>query len=87
MLTNLKGCQDVWRSVKNLDIDKNGFISIQELGDLFKDYFPKEMVGKSLSNYFRKHISNYDKTLINYKPIKAEITSELTKRVQEMKHQ
>jgi cysteine sulfinate desulfinase/cysteine desulfurase-like protein len=40
MLTNLKGCQDIWRNVKNLDIDKNGFISTKELEDLIRDYYP-----------------------------------------------
>jgi hypothetical protein len=61
----------VWRSVKEFDIDKNGFLFSSELESCFKEHFPAEMESKSLVFMFRKYSSEQDKNLINYRKLKS----------------
>lgn len=60
----------VWKSVKESDIDKNGFLMCSELEDCFKEQWPAEFEGKSLVYYFRKYSTEHDKNMINYRQIK-----------------
>jgi Ca2+-binding EF-hand superfamily protein len=61
----------VWRSVKEFDIDKNGFMQCSELEDCFREHFPAELEGKSLVYLFRKFSASHDKHMINYRKLKA----------------
>lgn len=61
----------VWKSVKELDIDKNGFLQANELESCFKEHFPSELEGKSLVYLFRKFSADHDKNMINYRKLKA----------------
>ena len=70
---NANNWNQVWRAVKGLDIDKNGFLQINELEDCFRDYFPLELEGKSAIHFFRKFGTDHDKDLVNYRKIKASI--------------
>jgi hypothetical protein len=63
----------VWKSVKENDIDKNGFMLCSELEDCFREQWPVEFEGKSLVYYFRKFSTDHDKNLINYRAIKNQI--------------
>jgi len=63
----------IWRAVKSLDIDRNGFLQINELENCFRDYFPLELEGKSAIHYFRKFGTDHDKDLVNYRKIKLGI--------------
>ena len=63
----------VWKSVKENDIDKNGFMLCSELEDCFKEHYPAELEGKSLVFYFRKFSTDHDKNLINYRGIMKQI--------------
>ena len=65
----------VWKSVKENDIDKNGFMLCSELEDCFKEHYPAELEGKSLVFYFRKFSTDHDKNLINYRGIMKQIYS------------
>lgn len=65
----------VWKSVKENDIDKNGFMLCSELEDCFKEHYPAELYGKSLVFYFRKFSTDHDKNLINYRGIMKQIHS------------
>ena len=74
LITKNANCwNQVWRSVKSLDIDKNGFLQITELEDCFRDYFPLEFEGKSAIHFFRKFGTDHDKDLVNYRKIKESI--------------
>lgn len=66
----------VWRSVKENDIDKNGFMLCSELEDCFKEQWPVEFEGKSLVHFFRQFSTDHDKNLINYRGIRNIIYKE-----------
>ena len=61
----------VWRSIKEIDDDKNGFLSVDELELCFREHFSYELDGKSLVYYFRRFSTDHDKELINYRLIKS----------------
>jgi hypothetical protein len=50
---NANGWNLVWRAIKSVDLDKNGFLSIDELESCFRDIFPVDFDGKSAVHYFR----------------------------------
>lgn len=58
----------IWKSIKKIDKDSNGYVTIDELNEIFREWFPLELEGKSLHRYFRvKYGSIANKNLINYK--------------------
>jgi len=68
VITNLKHWKDVWRTVRQVyDQDKNGFVSCEELEDMFRQYYPHQLEGKTMWNYMKLFVSVYDKSLVNYK--------------------
>lgn len=60
VLKNANGWNQIWRSIRSLDLDKNGFLSIEELENCFRDIFPVEYEGKSAVHYFRKYGTDHD---------------------------
>ena len=71
----------VWRSIKDFDIDKNGFLSSEELEGCFREHFAPELDGKSLIYYFRGSSTDHDKDLINYRLIKESIIEKVAQFV------
>jgi len=71
----------VWRSIKDYDIDKNGFLQANELESCFREHFAPELDGKSLIYYFRKYSTDHDKELINYRMIKESIEAKVAEYV------
>jgi hypothetical protein len=63
----------VWRSVKDMYIDKNGFVPLDDLVTCFYEQFPAAMEGKSAVYFFRKFASKQDKNLINYRQCRTAI--------------
>jgi len=57
---------------------------VDELSELFYQYFPAQLEGKTMARYFKSFLSTYDKTLINYKSVREEINSEISKRLNEI---
>ena len=51
----------IWKSIKNIDKDSNGFLTTEELEETFKEHFPVELDGKSLLRFFRKYASVQNK--------------------------
>ena len=58
----------------------NGFVTIDELEILFKEYFPVELENKSCYNFLKDYRSVNNKSLVNYKQLKDEINSILIQR-------
>lgn len=44
----------IWKSIKKIDKDSNGFVTIEELDEIFREWFPVELEGKSPFYYFKK---------------------------------
>ena len=60
----------VWRAIKDVDNDSNGFLEVNELELCFREHFSYELDGKSLVYFFRRYSTDHDKELINYRLIK-----------------
>ena len=67
----------VWRSIKDNDADKNGFLMADELENCFREHFPHDLQGKSLIYFFRKHSTDHDKNLINYRKVNSIVLSKI----------
>ena len=65
----------VWKSIKELDHDKNGFLLVEELDLCFREHFAPALDGKSLVYFFRRWSTDHDKDLVNYKYVKETIMS------------
>jgi hypothetical protein len=72
----------IWRSVKTIDKDSNGFVFSDELEEIFREWFPMELEGKSLSQLFKHYSSVQNKSLINYKSIKEHFNAKIMTFVQ-----
>ena len=48
----------IWKSIKKIDRDHNGYVLIEELEEIFREHFPVELDGKSLVKFFKKYSSN-----------------------------
>ena len=68
----------VWRSIRDNDEDRNGFLGSDELESCFREHFPHELEGKSLIHYFRKYSTDHDKNLVNYTKIKQSIVNRMS---------
>lgn len=70
---NSHSWKQVWRSVKQLDIDKMDVLRLDELEECFKELFPFEMDNKSADHYFSTFMHDQDKSLVNWRNIKKDI--------------
>lgn len=69
----------IWKSIKTIDKDSNGYVTIDELEEIFREQFPMELDKRSLYHYFKKFCSVQNKNLINYKQIKEHINNLILK--------
>jgi len=68
----------IWKSVKKIDKDSNGYVTLEELDEIFREWFPIELDKKTLNRYFRsKYGSIQNRNLINYKQLKLDIQGKL----------
>ena len=77
MQNNTNLMQKVWRSIKDIDDEKNGFLAVNELEDCFREHFAPELEGKSLVYFFRRWSTDHDKDLVNYRRIKETILQKI----------
>lgn len=57
----------IFRDIKGIDKDSNGYILVSELNKIFKAHYFKELEGKSLNKVSRPYGSIQNKQLIDYK--------------------
>ena len=43
----------IWKAVKKIDKDSNGFVGAEELEELFREKFPLEMDKKTIMGYLK----------------------------------
>jgi hypothetical protein len=84
-LSNLLGWSKIWREIRTLDIDRNGFIERHEFEQLLRDTYPFELQPYSLIGYLEKYPCSYDANLINYLPIKNALNARIAKIIQEQR--
>ena len=87
-MTNLKAWKDLWRTIRQVyDSDKNGFVGIEELEEMFRKFYPKQLEGKALNLLFKKFVSAYDKSLLNYKKFREDLGSIISNKLNAIKLQ
>ena len=58
----------IFKSIKKIDKDSNGFVTIEELDEIFREWYPLETEGKTMNRYLKKvYGSVSNRNLINYK--------------------
>jgi hypothetical protein len=64
----------IWKSIKKIDKDSNGYVTLEELDEIFREWYPLELEGKTFNRFFRlKYGSISNRNLINYKQLKLDI--------------
>ncbi len=43
----------IWKSIKKIDKDSNGYVTLEELDEIFREWFPLELEGKTINRFFR----------------------------------
>jgi hypothetical protein len=68
----------IWKSIKKIDKDSNGYVTIEELDEIIREWFPLEMESKTMNRWLRgEYGSVANKHLINYKQLKNDINAKL----------
>jgi len=68
----------IWKSIKKIDKDSNGYVTVEELDEIFREWFPLELEGKTVTRFFRtRYGSVANRNLINYKQLKADFNAKL----------
>lgn len=55
------------KSIKDIDKEHNGYVTITELDDILKIYYKKELTDKNLKEIFKPFASIQNRILIDYK--------------------
>ena len=66
--------------LKELDPTKNGFVTDQELEDIFKLVYPTALRGKNLKRAFKTFASIQNKLLIDYKRVQQALQQSVARR-------
>jgi hypothetical protein len=68
----------IWKSIKKIDKDSNGYVTLDELDEIFREWFPVELDGKTLHRFFRYNYGSVqNRNLINYKQLKIDLNSKI----------
>jgi len=68
----------IWKSIKKIDKDSNGYVTVEELDEIFREWFPLELEGKTVIRFFRSRYGSVaNRNLINYKQLKADFNEKL----------
>jgi hypothetical protein len=71
------GC--IWKSIKQIDKDSNGYVTLEEFEEIFREWYPVEMEGRTLSRYLKESYGSIaNKALIDYKRLRLDINGKLT---------
>ena len=57
--------------IKQIDDDQNGYVTFNELDDILKIMYPKDLNDKDLKNIIQKFASIQNRILIDYKSFKT----------------
>ena len=66
-------------TIKQIDKDHNGYVTRNELDDIIKNNYPKELEDKNIMQIINKFGSIQNKILIDYKAFKTWLITELNK--------
>ena len=71
---------DIMRSIKEIDKEHNGYVTVTELDDIIKLHYKNQLANYSLKQIFRSFASIQNKVLIDYKQFRDFVSSGLTEK-------
>jgi hypothetical protein len=75
--STIKKLAQVMKCIKEIDKDNNGYVTSQELDDIFKLIYPEEFGDKDLKRVFRGFSSIQNTILIDYKRLRDYLVEEI----------
>jgi hypothetical protein len=63
----------VIRTIKEIDKQRNGFVTSTELDDILKVFYKEELKGKDIKPVLKKYASIQNRILIDYKSFRDSI--------------
>lgn len=63
--------------IKEIDRDNNGYVTNQELDDIFKVHYQRELGNKDLKKFFKQFCSIQNPILIDYKKVRDALVSKI----------
>lgn len=64
---------NIMKIIKNIDKDNNGYVTNQELDDIFTMHYEKELKNRDLKTLFKPFASIQNRILIDYKKLRDHI--------------
>ena len=68
------------RTIRQIDRDHNGYITNQEMEDIIKMYYPKELGDVVIEPHIHKYTSPLNRVLVDYKLLMRETMSAIDKK-------
>lgn len=65
--------QYIMKNIKEIDRDNNGYVTNQELDDIFKMHYERELKKKDIKTLFKPFASLQNRILIDYKKLRDHI--------------
>lgn len=76
--------KSIMLTIKEIDKDHNGFVTLTELDDIIKLYYRQELMNKDLIPFINKFSSLQNRILIHYKSFQSYVKKNVAKIEQEM---
>mmetsp|Transcript_12643 Transcript_12643/g.12451 ORF Transcript_12643/g.12451 Transcript_12643/m.12451 type:complete len:268 (+) Transcript_12643:762-1565(+) len=70
----------IMKNIKEIDQDNNGYVTNQELDDIFKMHYEKELKTKDLKTFFKVFASLQNRILIDYKKVRDYLLKKVEER-------
>ncbi|CDW71853.1 ef-hand calcium-binding domain-containing protein 6-like [Stylonychia lemnae] len=70
----------IMKNIKEIDKDNNGYVTNQELDDIFKMHYERELGDKDIKKLFKPFASIQNRILIDYKKLRDHILAKLKDR-------
>ena len=67
------GFAKVMRTIREIDKERNGYITNQELDDILRMYYPHELSDKDIEAHIHKFTSPLNRVLVDYKHLQSTV--------------
>lgn len=88
IMSNLRSWKDLFRSIRQVyDRDKNGFLTMEEMRDLFMNSYESQLEGKDIRVVLKNYTSPQNQNLVNYNKLREELGNIIEQRLKELGRQ
>ena len=85
MMTEIDRLKEIGFAIRDIDPDRNGFVTQQELDDIFRENYRDKMQGKHIFGLIKDFRSVSNKILVDYVKFKKWVNMKLLNRRKSMK--